>query len=475
MKRLAITALALVSAALSVAVPAAPATAAPANGIKGATEGTIRESANRADGLRHLDTPAMISRLLALHANTYDYVIENAADWPDFAEFLPAAQAAGIRVFAYLVPPSECPSSAAAPKSCDLYAPYHKDYVAWGKAIAQLSLTYPNLTGWTVDDMDYWLSLYTASYVQSMRSAARAVQPSLDFYLQLYRPAITQSLVDSYAAGIDGLIMPYRDDPYSNTIWSSASTMQAQVDAVTAIANRDGKRLILMLYGNKLSSSMLAPDKDYVATLTAQAVADTASGQIAGVILWNLPLGATGVPAGSSSNLARSGLGVLSFTVAANRATVAGQYAQAATTVALDAGSSSCTMVLWRQDSRDTTSPAGYHQKQAYVGGSLVWASDVASEGTDWYTSSALDITSHLTNGSATLVLRLMEMKAVSNYSVSVLFDDVQLTGCHVTDPGFESDASWSVSRSGGPVLATVYQYSPTFSTDTFDAVAALF
>jgi len=453
-----------------------PAAATPANGIKGTTEGVIRESATRADGLVHIDTPAMISRLTALHANTYDYLIEYAADWSDLAnEFMPAAQSAGIDVFAYLVPPSECPSSSGSPQSCDLYVPYHKDYLAWGRAIANLSVQYPNLTAWTVDDLDYSLSLFTPSYVASMNQAASAIQPNLDFYLQLYRPTITQSLVDSYASAIDGLIMPYRDDPYRNTIWSSTSTLQSQIDAVTTILNKDGKRLILMLYGNTLSATMLSPDTGYVTTLVGKALADTASGQIAGVIIWNLPLRTTGVPAGVSSNIAHSGVGALSFTVAANTATSAGQYAQAATTVSLDSGSTSCTMVLWRRDNRETSAPAGYHEKQAYVGGNLIWRSDVASEGTGWYTSSPLTVTPYLTNGSATLVLRLMEVKAVSNYSVSVTFDDVQLTGCHITNPTFETDSAWTLARSGGPVEATVYQYSSTYSTDTFNAIAGQF
>jgi len=68
-----------------------------------------------------------------------------------------------------------------------------------------------------------------------------------------------------------------------------------------------------------------------------------------------------------------------------------------------------------------------------------------------------------------------MEVKAVSNYSVSVTFDDVQLTGCHITNPTFETDSAWTLARSGGPVEATVYQYSSTYSTDTFNAVAGQF
>jgi len=41
--------------------------------------------------------------------------------------------------------------------------------------------------------------------------------------------------------------------------------------------------------------------------------------------------------------------------------------------------------VLWHRDDRAATSPAGYHFKQAQVGGTQVWQRDVATEGTDWY------------------------------------------------------------------------------------------
>lgn len=468
----------LAASALVGALVVAPATANAStipSGITASAEGALRETTARADGVHHIDTPAMIARILAVHENTYDFLIEAATDWSDFStEFMPAAQAAGIHVIAYLVPPTECPGgSGSAGDPCTNYAPYHRDYVAWGRSIAALASTDTDLIGWTVDDMDYNLSLFSAAYVKSMNTAAQAIVSNLNFFLQLYQPTITQSLVDSYAAGMAGLIMPFRDGAYHNTVWTR--TFQSAVTAVTAILNHDSKKLIVMLYGNKLSSGDTAPDTDYVTTLVSQALADIASNQIAGVIIWNLSLNPTGSPANSSSNLAETGNGALVLSVAANTATSAGQYAQASTTIHLNPGSTSCSIVLHRKDSRDTTAPGGYHEKQAYVGGHEVWHTDVNYDGENWYSSSPINITADLTGGSGELVLRLDELAGVANYQVTVTFDDIVLTGCSIANPTFETDSGWTISRSGGPVLASIYQYSATYTTDTFAAVAALY
>jgi hypothetical protein len=457
------------------------AVAAVPTGIKGSAEGAIRETAYRAgepSGPYHIDTPAMISRIEALHDNTYDFLIEAPSDWADFStEFMPAAQAAGIQVIAYLVPPTECPGGGGTSSdSCTNYTPNHRDYVAWGRSIATLAATYPDLIGWTIDDMDAasnLSSLFTAAYVKSMNQAAQAIAPGLNFFLQVYQPTITQSLIDSYAAGIAGVIMPFRDGSYRNTTWTQS--FQSAVTSFTAMTNHDSKKLIVMVYGNSLSRTDVAIDTDYVASVVSQALTDTASQQIAGVIIWNLALSPTGRPATNAANLADSGNGALVLSVAASTATSAGQYAQASTTIHLNTGSTSCTMVLHRNDSRDTTAPGGFHQKQAYVGGHLVWETDVNYDGTAWYSSSPIDITSDLTGGSGTLVLRLAEIAGVSNYQVTVAFDDIALTGCSISNPTFETDSGWTISRSGGPVLASIYQYSPTYTTDTFDRVAALY
>ena len=87
----------------------------PAGGIRSALTGgntiggSIREPEPRADGYRHLDTPAMIEKLKELNLNHYFYgVWDSPTDWDDLkSEFLPAAAEAGIQVWPYLVPPSE--------------------------------------------------------------------------------------------------------------------------------------------------------------------------------------------------------------------------------------------------------------------------------------------------------------------------------------------------------------------------------
>ena len=94
-------------------------------GVLADYDGELRESVRRADGVLHVDTPAMIAKLKSLHVTTYVYLVWHAAtDWDDLQnEFLPAAAHAGIDVWVYLVPPSECTPN------CSL--PFADDYVQW--------------------------------------------------------------------------------------------------------------------------------------------------------------------------------------------------------------------------------------------------------------------------------------------------------------------------------------------------------
>ena len=79
------------------------------------------EPGARADGSRHLDTPATIETLHRLHA-------------------VSARAAAKAKVSgSFFVPPSECPAT------CSL--PFAKDHIRIAAEIAKLSLLYPNLKG----------------------------------------------------------------------------------------------------------------------------------------------------------------------------------------------------------------------------------------------------------------------------------------------------------------------------------------
>jgi hypothetical protein len=439
----------------------------------GTAEGTVREMQSRHNDARgHVDTPATIGRLQALHANTYQFLVENHTDWQDLStEFMPAAQRAGIRVIAYLVPPTECFSSASRPRSCDDYVPFRADYVAWGVAIARLSVQYPALSGWTVDDMDYNLGLFTPSYVHAMNAAASAIQPHLDFYLELYWPSITKSLIDAYAHTFDGLIMPYRDGVNSDT--AMTDTFQAEIDAVRNMLSGTGARFIVMVYGNTLGRTMVSPDVEYVSRLVDSSMANVRKGKINGVIVWNLELAAAGNPAEYSRNLARTGMGALSLSLAPDTATAPGEYAEASSTIRLDGGSSSCVLQFWSRNDQAAGALPGYHEMQLYAGTHLVWQQDVASDGAEWSASPPLTVTPDLVRGMASLAVRLIELKGVSSYGVNAIFDDFSTTGCSVSDPGFETGNGWTLTRSSGSLVPAIYQYNPTFTTAAFDAVAA--
>lgn len=96
----------------------------------------IREPLARADGIRHVDSASTIARLRDINVTTYFYLVYHAkTDWADFAEeLLPAAEHAGIRVWVYLVPPSECCSQ-----------PFGADFERWAGEIARLSRRHTNL------------------------------------------------------------------------------------------------------------------------------------------------------------------------------------------------------------------------------------------------------------------------------------------------------------------------------------------
>ena len=139
-------------------------------------------------------------------ANTYSFCIHSqATDWDDLILFLPAAQAEDIRVWASVVPPSE-----SHPRHGDKYPePFRLDYKQWAREFARLSLQYPNLVAWSIDDFTHNLKdTYTPAYVQEMLAEARAINPKLAFVPCCYIPAITLEFAANYVPLLDGILFP---------------------------------------------------------------------------------------------------------------------------------------------------------------------------------------------------------------------------------------------------------------------------
>jgi hypothetical protein len=459
-------------------VPSAPAAevAAGPQRVHGSNARPIRD----ADG--RVNSAATISRLQDVHADSHMFLVAGQTDWDDLRlEFAAAAQAAGIKVWVYLLPPSHCEEPDGSPDpSCSHYLPYKKRYDDWARAIASLSVQYPVVTAWAIDDFanSTNLSYFTPAYMREVQRVSRAIKPSLHFYPVVYHDKLTAgNFLADYASVMDSVVMPYRDDPYRNTLWTG--TLTAQLDSASARLAEYGRKLILMVYALNLSNTQVAPDVDYVQRITTTGVWYTLAGTIAGVVQYGFPL-TPGKPGRGDINFSRGdGNGALMLTVRAAQVTSAGDWAAARATIRFNTGSDSCFMRLWHTDNRGIVpDKTGFHAKQVLVDGQVIWSRDVFNDDTAWL-STSMDVSQRLaaSGGSADLSLRLYELAGVNDVHVRASFDDISLTGCHLIggNNSFELVGGWYMSRNGGAVLAGQHIYDPVYSTRVFDMVADLY
>lgn len=160
----------------------------------------------------HVDIEYLLKGLKDLGADTYMWLINGGNDWEDLKAFLPKAEKAGMSVWIYLRPPTETPATG---YNGPYSEPFKNDYISWAKAIAKLSLKYPNLTGYLIDDFWYNTAAYkqgtifTTSYIKKMVSAGKSINPKIKFYPVLYFRQIDIKFIDSLSTLIDGVLAAY--------------------------------------------------------------------------------------------------------------------------------------------------------------------------------------------------------------------------------------------------------------------------
>ncbi|TMR25634.1 hypothetical protein ETD86_00465 [Nonomuraea turkmeniaca] len=440
---------------------------AEAPGVVGTAGNLIREVEPRADGIRHMDTKAMITALKALDANTYVYPLAGGYDhWEDLRnEFLPAAADAGIDVWVMVYAPSQSAVS----------RPHGHDYVKWSSELATLSKSHPNLIGWTVDDYGFDLRTFTPAYVKQMRDAAKAINSSFKFIPTVYYSQFTAAFIAEQAPLLDGVIFPFRDEPVRDTSWTWSLSYQ-----VKDLAKRlPGTDIYLMPYAHPLSRTALKPTVSYVEAITKKALEHVRAGELTGVLQYKLPYMSRdpGWTRPTTDNLARTGNGRLSFVVEADTVTMAGMSCGATQKVQLTPGATNRTVSFWHRANRGTGSPAGYHMKQLLLNGRVVWERDVAADPYTWQ-KATIDLTAKLAGAtSATLQWRLYERKGVGNYSVDVRVDDIVTTGLTLSDPGVENAVTWTagLARQGGPVHCSAQVYHQNYGADLGARIAKLY
>jgi hypothetical protein len=386
----------------------------------------IREAQPRADAIHHVDTPATVAKLREAHVTNYWYLVyHEATDWTDLVhEFLPAAQRAGIGVWVYLVPPSECCSR-----------PYDRDFVRWAEEIARLSLRYPNLRGWAMDDFSSNLSTFTPQYTQRMRDAARRINRSLRFFPVLYRDNYSPDFLAAYAAHFDGAIFPYT----SNFI--TVDGLDDELARITQRLEPFGLPLVLMIYATKISVAPYPPSAEYVAGALRVGLESMARGQIAGVTTYSMAKEFQQ----EDCRFARH----LSLTVPSATPTSVGDFVSASQHVVVDPRARNYRVRFFEQDSYPVGT-AGYHFKQLVVDGQVVWETDVAADAALAWTERAFDLTPHLAGKThATLAFRLFDKKGVTNFGIRVSFAELESTGFVIENAEFTATTGWSFASQG--------------------------
>src|SRR5579863_8599607 len=149
-----------------------------------------------------LDPPATMARLKANGLDCYVQVIdgdEKGQTWADFERLLPAADSAGISVWAVLLPPSE-----------KLSLPYGSNYRAWMQTLARLSLHHRSLAGVNIDDLmssEANRALFTREYLCGLDHAKQAINPRFAFVPTIYD--LDRPVAGRLAGCVDGVWLFY--------------------------------------------------------------------------------------------------------------------------------------------------------------------------------------------------------------------------------------------------------------------------
>lgn len=439
----------------------------PAGGMRATLVGgntvgaAVRERAPRADGYRHVDTPGLVRQLRDLSVNTYLYGIwDSPTDFGDLRdEFLPAAEAAGIAVIPYLVPPSETSEHGRASR------PYLLDFVTWASELAELSTRYKNLVGWAIDDFEFALNaeLFTPEYMQDIVGAAAAVNPDLRFYTCAYYGAATdERFLDKYGPYVDGIIYPFLDGHHENT--TVAGSLADCLDAVLEFTEPRNLELIPLIYAGRFLDAPLAPTEDYVATALETALRYAADGRTAGTIAYGTQLDDAPTPA--SDNKAMYGAGRLAL-IAPRGPVVAGAVASAKQVVPVDPAAARQEISFWyhRWFHARGIEPETY-RLELLIDDTVVWGIDLAEQPWAVWTQGdglmgPVDVT-QATRGrdrvEVSFRLRCLRDTGLSYVDVGV--DNVETIGLFLRNGGFEDRTDWTFG-SDGPLLALVDRFVP--------------
>nr|MDO8113397.1 hypothetical protein [Candidatus Sigynarchaeota archaeon] len=222
----------------------------------------------------HFNITTLVKHCEALGINCFHFLIFNyTTEWPDFQDFIIAAEQSAILLarnfttWLYLLPPSETDGTG--------YAPIGRDYIQWMNVSAQFSKLHPIFTAVLMDDFMAGAdnrNLFTGAYLQQMRDAADAYDPSLAFVGCNYWDEVNPSLqpeIWNVAVQIgpylDGILYPYVDA--SSHAWNLIHTDSMCTEIARVKEIYPGIPVILDIYASGPTMIQEKPNATYVGTL----------------------------------------------------------------------------------------------------------------------------------------------------------------------------------------------------------------
>ncbi len=221
-----------------------------------------------------LDVSATIRDLLENGFNCYVLVIESAPpnSFKDFQRLLPAAQSAGVSVWAALIPPSEAREFGGS-------QPYQGNYVEWMKALGRLSRKYSALRGVNIDDYLSGISAktFTRPYTCRLYEAKQQANPNLLFAPTIYE--LDADVANRLAGCVDGVWLWWTNLEGNNSMRSLLEDGRSVVSGRFPVYSG--------VYAHSTSWHKQGPPEPRI----LRGALEIACRYSDGAIIWNLPLG----------------------------------------------------------------------------------------------------------------------------------------------------------------------------------------
>ena len=135
---------------------------------------------NKSESGTQPSSDKLIQKILSNNTTDFTWLVNGSNSWEELQNFLPEAKMSGINITVSLLPPSKTPPVC---PSASYSEPYQLDYTKWGKEIADLSLRYSNLKGYTIQSLNQNLDLgyLKQNDVDSMQTEAKSINSKLQF------------------------------------------------------------------------------------------------------------------------------------------------------------------------------------------------------------------------------------------------------------------------------------------------------